>query len=63
MAYNPKDNPLNGVKVEYDTCESRGHWVDLLIWGGCTSCLRAFTVPNENSKVFERLENIKKYCA
>lgn len=61
MAYAHKDNPLNGVRVEVKKdCERKSHYVDMLIWGACTGCRRVIPMPNDTTKVFERLSNLKK---
>jgi hypothetical protein len=61
MAYDWNDNPLKNVKVDVpEFCKDRNHLGGLLIRGYCPSCLRTISLPNDDTKVFERLENIKK---
>jgi len=61
MSFHPNDNPLRNVRVNIiKTCADRNHMVNLLIWGGCTTCRRVLPVPGDETPVFERLNQLKK---
>lgn len=56
-----RKSPLANVRVEIlERCADRNHMTNLLIWGGCTACRRVMPVPNDDTPVFERLENLKQ---
>lgn len=59
--YAPKDNPLNGVKVEMpNRCAGREHWIGLMLFGWCSQCRRSIGYVREDAKVFSRLEQLQK---
>jgi hypothetical protein len=44
--------------AERECFDRREHYTNLLIWGHCTKCMRAFSLPADDTKVFVRLENL-----
>lgn len=59
MAFDYQSNPLRGVKVEVpETCPDGQHYGNLLIWGECGSCKKAWGLGD--GKVFEKLDELKQ---
>lgn len=60
------NNALRGLRDELRSlkevlpCKSRTHYLGLLIDGFCLGCRRIVPPPAANTKVFERLTNLKK---
>lgn len=46
------------LEISRECSDRREHYTNLLVWGHCTRCLRAFSLPNDDTKVFERLNNL-----
>lgn len=48
MAYETKNNPLNGIQVEIpNRCRSRSHTEEVLLYGACPTCKNVFAAKLE----------------